>query len=71
MKRLMFVLVILILSSCNNSDKTIKWIESNEKPIICKFAGMNEFGKRYTLLSASGKIYNTGMVKLELPDTIN
>lgn len=72
-KLLILIISILALSSCaadNNEAATIRWIESAEKPIICKRYSVGELGAKYTLFSADGKLYFANKVYLALPDTI-
>ena len=65
----------LVFVSCKNTknvDDTIKWIDQAEKPIIVKYHTTNgmTMEKRYTLIDAKSRVYNTGCVELTLPDTL-
>lgn len=69
-----FIVLLICFTSCghsSNSENTIVWIREHKKPIVCNLYGRNDLGEViYTLLDAEGNIYNTGRVKLALPDTI-
>lgn len=69
-----YIFPLLLLSSCyeGNTKATIEWIESHEHPIVVRMAYCNgEFSARgYTLIDAHGKIYDTGLLQLNLPDTL-
>ena len=69
-----FALSLFTIISCESSEEreaaTIKWIESAERPIICKRYTRGELYATYTLFSANGKVFTTGGIKMELTDTI-
>ena len=73
-KIIIFIFAIFILIACDNSgvreQATIKWVESAERPIICKKYSRGELYAIYTLFSANGKVFTTGCVRMEFPDTI-
>lgn len=72
MKKIIIFLLIISLFSCTakNESRSIEWINNAKKPIVCIRYGYNEFGSLYTLINNNQRIYQTGMVKLALPDTI-
>ena len=74
--RLFVAFIALLVVSCSyddNEKKAIEWIDDAKKPIICNKGFVNAwtFAIKYTLISADGKIYQTGYVDLALPDTLN
>lgn len=73
MKKLSIIAISSITIACTtqNEEKTIEFINNSKKPIICNYYGENGFShKKYTLISADSKVFNTGNVSLILPDTI-
>lgn len=72
MKKLIYLLFIIICISCAKSDrKTIEWVEKAEKPIIViESIPIFTNNNRYTLISTGGEIHETGDTKLSFPDTI-
>ena len=78
MKKLSYVFYLvlcLVFVGCKNDanvKNTIEWIEKAEKPIRVIHHTTNglTMEKRYTLIDAKSKVYNTGCVELSLPDTL-
>jgi hypothetical protein len=72
-KSALIIAVVMCCYSCidRNEEVTAEWIKTNKKPIVCRLYGTNLSGDvAYTLISLDGNVYNTGRVKLSLPDTI-
>ena len=68
-----WLIIIMFMCSCtdNNEAKAIEWIKANKKPINCRIYGYNLNGDvSYTLISSDNVIYSTGLVNLDLPDTL-
>tara|TARA_R110002167_G_scaffold365795_1_gene591443 strand:- start:312 stop:620 length:309 start_codon:yes stop_codon:yes gene_type:complete len=78
MKKLSYVFYLvlcLVFIGCKNDSNvknTIEWIEKADKPIMVIYYNTNgmTMEKRYTLIDAKSKVYNTGCVELNLPDTL-
>lgn len=58
-----------ILSS--GEEKTIKWINEHQKPIVCRFHKQSMMVENsYTLIDAKGVVFTTGFIDMALPDTL-
>lgn len=71
------ILIALLLASCADTPKDkVKelsdWIVKAKKPVIVKLNVMNGWNSEndYTLIDSTGAIYVTGMMRVNLPDTI-
>jgi hypothetical protein len=68
------IAAMVLLCSCyqENTECTILWIATHKRPIVCRHAYHNgEFSAHgYTLIDAEGNIYDTGLLQLNLPDTL-
>jgi hypothetical protein len=72
MRRLLFLAVLFVGCTESNDKATTEWIEQAEKPIVCRSYRVNgaTLDKEYTLIDATGRVYATGWVSLDLPDTL-
>lgn len=73
----LLILVSICLLSCdnktaveNNTENTIRWIETHKKPIQVETFIYDKPFREYTLFSADNKVLATGTVNLELPTII-
>lgn len=75
MRNMRIAIILLIICGCAPGS-TIRerdaasWIREHEKPIQCRKAGEWDSYLYYTLIDKNCEIYSTGLVKMNLPDTI-
>jgi len=74
-KIIFFTLWVLLMVSCSyeeNNKAAIDWISSSQKPITAVHSGYGFMGgNKYTLLSADGKVFYTGVIDMDFPPNIN
>lgn len=70
---LLILLILFSLIGCGRSDNEIaaaEWIKNSKKPVYCYVVVSGDLGTKYTLIDAETKVYSTGFVWMNLPDTI-
>ena len=77
MKKIILIAIVsIVFASCGtqeNVSNTNKWIKSHERPISCEASYIRPLdgAKGYSLIDANGEIYDTGLLSINLPDTIH
>ena len=80
MKKLLLIILLISFYSCNEATldptktrttEAIDWLESAAKPIIInKTESVYIACYHYTFIDSDGKVYSTGLVRLDLPPVL-
>lgn len=76
MTKIVTILAFMVYGCCGHPvdkiDKLNKFTASAKKPIVVRQNKMNGFTyeRDYTLIDSAGQVFVTGMIDLNLPDTI-